>query len=331
MQPSRIQFTSVRCARAIVVAACIALTSCGGGGGTGGGNPGAGHTGSDHRLIYVSRSSNSTHEIFTAELDGSDRVQLTDDPAFECWWPRPSPDATRVLYYRSPAPGDDNDYERAALWSMNIDGSGHVELIPQGSNGWTAQGVVDWAPDGQTLVMAATHMGLWTLWITDADGSNPTQISRRDSLYADPSFSPDGSRVVYSAFPEGYVGVDLTRLEIHTMNRDGTDEVRLTNDLVRDHDPYYSPDGTEIAFEAAVGGPLGLGQWDIRVVPSTGGATDTITTFGTVPRWSHDGETIWFYTFRFPIGWIVTRVQRDGSGREELIENGFAVDTYRAR
>ncbi len=48
----------------------------------------------------------------------------------------------------------------------------------------------------------------------------------------------------------GGTGTDVTRIEVVTMNPDGTNVTRLTNNNVLDFDPIWSPDGREIIFES---------------------------------------------------------------------------------
>lgn len=142
---------------------------------------------------------------------------------------------------------------------MDADGSNERVLLPQGSHGWSSQGVVDWSPDGTKLVMAG-ETDHWNLYVTDTDGSNPLRISERDGLYLDPSWSPDGSKIVYTAIPADreITIFDLARvftfLEVFTSDPDGSNEVRHTFDDLRDHDPYFSPNGEEISFESQNGG-----------------------------------------------------------------------------
>jgi WD40 repeat protein/bifunctional DNA primase/polymerase-like protein len=58
-----------------------------------------------------------------------------------------------------------------------------------------------------------------------------------------PTWSPDGTKIAFSS--ERPFG----SFEIFTMNADGSNEQRLTNDPFLDVSPSWSPDGTKIAFE----------------------------------------------------------------------------------
>src|ERR1043165_1908684 len=104
------------------------------------------------QLVFDSTRGSGNHESFAMRTDGSGASRLTNDAAYENWWPRVSPDRTRVLFYRAPA-GKPEDYAQASLWVMNADGSGATQLRAKGQDGWTLQGHGEWSPDGTRIAM----------------------------------------------------------------------------------------------------------------------------------------------------------------------------------
>ena len=294
----------------------------------------------DALTFYYCSDRTGNFEIFR-RTDGVDE-QLTNDPLVDSWWPRASPDGSTLLFYRSdvanrPAIGGaNNNYDFASLWMLDVATDALTERIPLDANGWTTQGVADWSPDGTQIVMAAQSTpdgGRWHIFVTDALGANPTRISTRTSLYLDPSWSPDGTKIVCVAYPAGFTGTGLAALEVHTMDADGSNELRLTNDSFRDHDPYYSPDGNEIAFETDIDPSFfGVGRWGLRAVSPDGATLRTIIEdmqINTLPQYSHDGSVIYFQRLVFggPGKFRLAQVNVDGTGFAYLTEAGDYDDT----
>lgn len=271
------------------------------------------------KLIFSSNRTGNL-EIWISDLNGENPVQLTTDDNYESNWPRVSPDRTKVLFYRAPKGAKESSYEQFSLWMLNLKDQSVHELIPQGAHGWKTQGVADWSPDGTKIVMAASKAkGSWNLYISDAEGKNPKRISKRESLYVDPSWSPDGSKIVFSAFPKDYKGNKVSALEIFTSDPDGSNEKRLTFDNLRDNDPYWSPNGKAIAFETEVQ-PLYwlVGKWAIRATDVQSGKTYEILNDGhinTLPRWSPDSSQLYIHRLRFKEDkkFGIWRINLDGS------------------
>jgi TolB protein len=114
------------------------------------------------------------------------------------------------------------------------------------------------------------------VWAIDAEGTHLTRLTHSAWPEFDPSWSPDGTQIAYRSERSG-------EPEIWLMNRDGTDQRRLTAGL----SPAWSPDGSLIAFSGTKGltviRPDGTGR---RVLPHTEG--------GEYPSWSPDGSRIAF-------------------------------------
>lgn len=271
------------------------------------------------KLIFSSNRTGNL-EIWLSDLDGENAIQLTTDDNYESNWPRVSPDRSTVLFYRAPKGSKENAYDQFSLWQLSLADQSLKELIPNGRYGWNTQGVADWSPDGKKIVMAASkNKGRWHLYVTDAKGNNPQRISKRESLYLDPSWSPDGTKIVFSAFPKEYTGTKLEHLEIFTSDPDGSNEKRLTFDTLRDHDPYWSPNGKWIAYETEVQ-PLYwlVGKWALRMTEVQSGKTVELLNDGhinTLPRWSADSNQLYFHRLRFKEDkkFSVWRINVDGS------------------
>ncbi|MFQ6043379.1 MAG: tetratricopeptide repeat protein [Candidatus Poribacteria bacterium] len=83
------------------------------------------------------------------------------------------------------------------------------------------------------------------IYVVDVDGRNLRQLTNVSAINSNPSFSPDGKRIVFDSnrneFGEGNSG-------IYIMDSDGTDQMRLTSDEYISMKPVFTPDGKKIVF-----------------------------------------------------------------------------------
>jgi Tol biopolymer transport system component len=115
--------------------------------------------------------------------------------------------------------------------------------------------------------------------------------------------------------------------EVFTINPDGTGELVLTNHILRDGDPSFSPDGTKIAFESYRSGFSEL--WTMNA----DGTGLTQLTFNGAPEdrgssWTPDGTQIVYHTTEFPAGaghssFEIMIINTDGTGKTRLTNNLF--------
>ena len=267
-------------------------------------------------LVYDSNRT-GTYEIFTMPADGSTSTQLTDDPAWDSWWAKLSPDRTTILFYRTPAGVHDSDYTKTSLWSMRADGSGVRLLRAAGADGWTYQGHGDFSPDGKQIVMFGGPASNPQIYVTGLDGTAPQAVTDRPGQNLDPAWAKDGS-IVFISCPTW----DCRRrsFEVYRIPAGGDEAQRLTDDGYQDQDPHLSPDGTQVALLTRLEWNPDL--WDIRVGP-TGSVPQRLIGDGNInskPNWSRDGTTILFHravwgTVR---GFQIWAVAPDGSNLRQL-------------
>jgi TolB protein len=290
------------------------------------------------QLVFDSTRSSVNHEIFVMKTDGSEAARLTTDAAYENWWPRISPDRTKVLFYRSPA-GNPENYSEASLWVMNADGTGVTRLRAKGQDGWTMQGHGEWSPDGTKIAMFGSAGAALEIFVTDAAGANPVQYTSRGGVNTDVSWSPDGTRLLFNGCP-GTPCVPAS-YEIYVMAATPLSAAtRLTTDSVASYDPYFSPAGDKIAWLVNVdptanvipGTTTSLGRWAIRIADAGGGNAHYLIDDGNInskPAWSLDGETIYFHRMVPPdYRFKVFRMANDGSGVGEITLGAAGISEH---
>lgn len=286
-----------------------------------------------HDVLVFNADNPGNHEIFIMRANGSDIRQLTTDAKYDSWWARIAPDRSKILFYRTPKGTHDLDYAKTSLWLMNADGTQQQEIRPQGMDGWGVQGHAEWSPDGTKLVMFGGSGINPQIFITDAVGRSPQQVTNRGGQNLDPSWSPDGQKIVFVGCP---AAICFEKdYEIYTIDVDGENTARLTNNQLRDHDPYYSPDGSMIAWIAEVTpGAFGpVGSWDIFTMAADGSNQRQVlkdNQINSKPHWSLDGNWLYFHRFTPGAGdkWRIFRVRPDGTGLSPLMANFSANAEY---
>jgi TolB protein len=81
------------------------------------------------------------------------------------------------------------------LWSINTDGSGNTQL----TDGPHKDIYPTVTPDGRYILFESTREGAHSIWRVDANGRNPTRLTRGSSD-SEPVCSPDGKWVVYVSY-----------------------------------------------------------------------------------------------------------------------------------
>ncbi|MFQ5550153.1 MAG: IPT/TIG domain-containing protein, partial [Gemmatimonadales bacterium] len=135
-------------------------------------------------IVFSEEPTGSDAEIFVMDLDGTNRVQLTND-AFRDHRPKFSPDGSKIAFVSDRG-------GRFDAWIMNADGTSLVNLTP-GLPGTTIDAV--WSPTGQQLVISSFDpaVALQQLYVIEADGSRLRKISDITSDDRQPDWFRDRS------------------------------------------------------------------------------------------------------------------------------------------
>ncbi|MDD1681931.1 MAG: hypothetical protein LUQ35_09990 [Methanoregula sp.] len=170
---------------------------------------------------------------------------------------------------------------------------------------------------GQIAYMSSDSgsSGEFEIWVMDADGSNPVQLTTDREWDGQPDGSPDGMKIAY-------VDSHGSNADIWVMNADGTNPVRLTTHPADDYYPAWSRDGTKIAFESDRDGDSATRN-DIWVMNADGTSQVQLTTDPATdvnPTWSPDGTRIAFESYRGD-EWDIWVMNADGSDQVKLVDN----------
>jgi Tol biopolymer transport system component len=159
-----------------------------------------------------------------------------------------------------------------------------------------------WDGSGRQFAMAALSGGNPVLVILDVtDPERRTEIPLEDLGEAyNPSWSPDGTRIVFSALKGGLSDLYIYSVETGTVQQ-------LTADAFADLQPVWSPDGRTIAlvtdrFTTTLDdlrfGALRIGLLDLDSGAIRQMSPDASRAKQVSPQWSPDGDAVYFVSDR---------------------------------
>ena len=122
------------------------------------------------------------------------------------------------------------------------------------------------------IAFASDRDGNWEIYVMDVNGENPRNLTNDPHDDRDPSWSPDGKRIVFFSNRDGHVMDGRPTSEIYVMDADGSNPQRLTKNRVHDRFPSWSPDGERIVFVSDRDG-----NWEIYVMDADGGNQQNLT------------------------------------------------------
>jgi eukaryotic-like serine/threonine-protein kinase len=126
----------------------------------------------------------------------------------------------------------------ANIWVMPGFDVAHARQVTQGSN---YDREPSWTPDGN-LVYSSNMAGSFDLYLTDARGGNPKQLTANAGANGQPSISPDGRYIIFSSDRSG--GSHIWRMDV-----DGGNQKQLT--AKSDLSPDCSPDGRWVVYSSS--------------------------------------------------------------------------------
>jgi TolB protein len=237
------------------------------------------------RLVYASTQHRRTADLYLKGVNGSTVTQLTSDPGDDVMpefspdgaWiafasnragnfdlyvmpvsggqprslstdasdelhPTWSPDGRTLAYCRF---GEQS--QRWELWTVDVDNPSVRNFVDYGF-------LPEWSPDpaqNKILFQRAKERGsryhsIWTIDYVDGQGRNPTEIaSAANAAVINPSWSPDGSHIVFATIvePESQPSEKPVEADLWIVRLDGTGRTNLTNGFAANYQPTWGANG----------------------------------------------------------------------------------------
>ncbi|BDS11451.1 TolB family protein [Aureispira anguillae] len=245
------------------------------------------------------------YQIFKTNADGSNETQLTSSNIAYSSMPSWAPDGSKIFFISN------KDESNGEIYSMNTDGSNVLRL----TNNSRPERFPSLSADGTKILFEAIDNNYYQLFTINADGSNETQLTSSNIAYSStPSWAPDGSKIFFIS------DKDESNGEIYSMNTDGSNVLRLTNNSRPERFPSLSADGTKILFEA-----IDNNYYQLFTI-NAGGSNETQLTnsniaYSSTPSWAPDGSKIFFISNKDESNGEIYSMNTDGSNVLRLTNN----------
>ena len=286
----------------------------------------------DNSIVF-SRIVNGDYQVFSSDSAAANLFQLTDDNSRN-WWPRFNPKHDKIAFtsdgtvepqiYTMNTGGGGlfqvtsigvtgyGNYGIGFCWApdgYNILYSHNDKLYRIGSDGTNLTLIAtapagrnfrecSYSPDGSKIAVLTIGSNVYDseIYIMNSDGSNMSLlVDNTAGATACPSFSIDGTKVLYTHDVSGYEGSDGRMLDSHifeiTIDTKSVNDLSINNQNNEDNkisgtndlNPRYSSNGAYIIFEN--GSNVPNSTKDIWIMNANGSNRHKIISNGVMPDW----------------------------------------------
>lgn len=262
-------------------------------------------------------------DIYLIKPDGTGLINVTDDE-YNNYLPSWSPNGQKIAYVVLP---------EGSIYLTDPEGKNKEKI-----NAFGYALCPDWSPNGNKIVyMSKINKDPgFNIFLINANGTNPLQLTDNNFIDAYPKWSPDGNKIAFISNRNG-------SYELFVMNIDGSNIKYLASltdikelGIIKALSISWSPDGKKIAFSSDK-----QGNFDIYIINADSTNLTNITNTENneaLPSWSPDGLYITFISIDENGKEQLYIMNKDGSGKRKITNFQFnsgnpdwspVLETYR--
>ena len=191
------------------------------------------------KIAFISKRDGKIN-LYTMNPDGTNVQRITKFGGLNTS-PAWSPDGKQIAFVSDNDPTkskETNDvWVGGKLFVVDSDGQ-NLRRLQDGVGVY-----ISWSPDGKSIAF----IGKDHLSFLNIEDSSVTKVIDQKGTYMMPAWSPDGKTIAFASTiqDEPY---DVSRVQIYTIARDGSQLRKLTDFPSQASSPAWSPDGNRIAF-----------------------------------------------------------------------------------
>jgi Tol biopolymer transport system component len=223
-------------------------------------------------IVAASQRAGSTYALWRVPLSGSKPTRLTQ-AGIVVVRPAISKRGDRLAF--------ESVINDSNIWTLETQGGGAARFLMGSTMVETSPQV---SPDGSRIAFRSNRSGADEIWVADAGGARPVQITHFNGpLTGSPRWSPDSRELAFDSRQSG-------NPDIYVVPADGGTPRRFTTESSSDVVPSWSRDGKYIYF-----GSDRSGTWQVWKQPVAAGPAQQVTRNGGFAAFeSADGQYVYY-------------------------------------